>query len=808
MRLRTLLERHYVEALAAALAAVGVVEGLAGFAEASRATAVGVALLATLPLLARRRFPLVAPAVVFAALAALSVARPEAVKEAGNVVLFALLLAFWIVGAHGGLHQAVAGAAVGFAALAVIARRADAGPLEDDPLLPGGAVQIGAVSFDIIFVLSLAAGAWLVAYALQRRAHRASALEERAARLEREREDKARAAVAEERGRIARDLRDVITHSVSVMTVQAGAARLLLMDEPTRARALLTSVEETGRQALAEMRRLLGILREQDSEAALAPQPGLAQLEELLARARRAGLPVELTIEGEPRALPTGVDLAAYRIVQDALTNARKHAEPARTQVVVRYGRTDLELEVVNDGGAPRNGDSGAESLVGMRERVTLYGGELEAGAREGGGFSVWARLPLELEETLFASALSPKRWRHERTSRAEPHAVGDAPRLRARLRPDVFDALVVGLAIVSEIEIWVTSVPGPKVVLVPAVLLWTLPLLWRRRFPFAAPAFAFAVQALAAFAGDEVGSALTSFAAYLLTFWAVGAGNGRHQALAGAAIGFASIAVVADQDVRVDSGDMASVIVSGGALTLIAYALQRRAGRESSLEEQAARLEQEREERAQVAVGEERRRIARELHDVIAHSVTLMTVQAGAARLLLAEDPERAREPVLSVEETGRHALAELRRLLGILRPEQSEASLVPQPGLARIDDLLTRTRRGGLPVELAVAGEPRALPPGVDLTAYRIVQEALTNAHKHAGPARAHVFLRYGIEALELEVTDDGQVAPNGGDGVGHGLVGMRERVALYDGTFEAGPSAEGGYVVRARLPVAVSE
>jgi signal transduction histidine kinase len=245
-----------------------------------------------------------------------------------------------------------------------------------------------------------------------------------------------------------------------------------------------------------------------------------------------------------------------------------------------------------------------------------------------------------------------------------------------------------------------------------------------------------------------------------------------------------------------------------GGTVSLIAYALQRRGKRAAQLEERAAFLEREREETERAAVAEERRRIARELHDVIAHSITLMTVQAGAARLVLAEDPELARESVVSVEETGRHALAELRRLLGILRPDEGEASLVPQPGLARVDDLIALARRAGLPVELTVEGEPRVLPPGVDLTAYRIVQEALTNAHKHAGPAHAHVLLHYESEAVELEVTNDGRISPNGDDSVGLGLVGMRERVALYDGTFEAGPRAGGGYAVRARLPVEVGE
>jgi signal transduction histidine kinase len=534
------------------------------------------------------------------------------------------------------------------------------------------------------------------------------------------------------------------------------------------------------------------------------PSPASPKLEELLAHARRGGLPVELTIEGEPRALQTGVDLAAYRIVQEALTNARKHAGPARAHVLLRYRRQAVELEITDDGRqSTRRGDDGGHGLLGMRERIALYGGELEAGPHPRGGFSVRARLPLELQEPPLASASRRKRWLHDRPSRAELQAAGDERGLPARFRRYGFDALVVGLAAASEIEIWVTSVPGPKLVLVPGVLLWTLPLLWRRRFPFAAPAFAFAMQALSAFAGDEVASALTGFAAFLLTFWAVGAHNGRHQALAGAAIGFASITVITDRDVRVDAADMASVVVTGGLLTLVAYAIQRRARHTSKLEERAARLEREREERARAAVAEERRRIARDLHDVIAHSVSVMTVQAGAARLLLADEPARACAPLTSVEETGRQALAEMRRLLGIFRSDEASVALTPRPGLGALAGLLAQVRTAGLPVDLSVEGQSRSLPPGLDLAAYRIVQEALTNARKHGGPAHAHVLIRYRREALELEITNDGRYATRG-DGGGHGLVGMRERVALYGGELEAGPRSDGVYAVRARLPV----
>ncbi len=227
-----------------------------------------------------------------------------------------------------------------------------------------------------------------------------------------------------------------------------------------------------------------------------------------------------------------------------------------------------------------------------------------------------------------------------------------------------------------------------------------------------------------------------------------------------------------------------------------------------AELEDKAVRLEVEREAQARRAVVEERTRIARELHDVVAHSVSVMTVQAGAARRVLdraGADPE-VREAVASVEATGREALTELRRAVGVLREDGASPDLGPQPGVADLPALVTRAREAGLSVELAMEGEPRALPSGVDLSAYRIAQEALTNAFKHAGPAHAVVRVCYGADALEVQVIDDGRGAaatpvPDGG---GNGLVGMRERVALFGGDLRAGPRLGGGYEVKARLPL----
>jgi signal transduction histidine kinase len=215
-----------------------------------------------------------------------------------------------------------------------------------------------------------------------------------------------------------------------------------------------------------------------------------------------------------------------------------------------------------------------------------------------------------------------------------------------------------------------------------------------------------------------------------------------------------------------------------------------------------ARTLESKHGETVRAAVFAERARIARELHDIVAHSVSVMVVQAGAAEDLLDRDPERARAPLVSIQETGGHAISELRRMLGLLRDERRAPALSPQPGTAQLDELVDQMSEVGLPVQLRIEGNPRPLSPGVELAVFRVAQEALTNTLKHAGHATSTVVLRYGDHELDLEIVDDG----SGGraNGSGHGLIGMRERVAIYDGTLEAGPRDEGGFGVRVRLPL----
>jgi len=249
----------------------------------------------------------------------------------------------------------------------------------------------------------LLAAAWTLGEGVRQRRVHAAELEDRAARLEREREEKARQAVIQERLRIARELHDVVAHSLSVIGIQAGAARLVLDADPhpTRVREAVAAIEATANHAMAEMRRALGILRATEpSGVALAPLPGLGQLPALLDQLRSAGLPVDLTVTGEPRPVATSIDLSLYRIVQEALTNALKHARATRAEVMVGYGAHDITVEVTDDGRGPPPSAARSQGAgtIGMRERVALFGGELQVGPRAQGGYAVRVCLPIPAE--------------------------------------------------------------------------------------------------------------------------------------------------------------------------------------------------------------------------------------------------------------------------------------------------------------------------------------------------------------------------------------------------------------------------
>jgi signal transduction histidine kinase len=370
------------------------------------------------------------------------------------------------------------------------------------------------------------------------------------------------------------------------------------------------------------------------------------------------------------------------------------------------------------------------------------------------------------------------------------------------------FDLLIALLAIVAVIQVVIGhgSTGAPQTTLwfcIPAIGVLVLPIFARRRFPFAGPAMYWLI-----------GAGITFVDPLLLPY---------PQALF--VVGMADAFLLGNlPDAR--QGVVGLLVVVGSAVTLVhnipghsvsqlvfiplefavswvaGFAVRERAGQAEAAELRATQAERERDAAARIAVAEERARIARELHDIVAHAVSVMVLQVGAVRHKLPDALAEDRDALWGVERAGRTALADMRRLLVAMRPNGDEPELEPQPGLDRLDSLCEEVGRAGLPVHLHLDGERCTLPRGIDLSAYRIVQEGLTNALKHAHASRADVTVHYRPEELQLEVRDNGE-GNGASDGLGHGLVGIRERVKIYGGEMSAGPSNGGGFVLSTRLP-----
>jgi signal transduction histidine kinase len=400
------------------------------------------------------------------------------------------------------------------------------------------------------------------------------------------------------------------------------------------------------------------------------------------------------------------------------------------------------------------------------------------------------------------------------------------------RRHPQIADALL-GAALLLVAVLTVIGAPesarpaghdkAPGVLGFGLILIMTLALTWRRRAPFAVLAVIIATD----IAYYQLGfmSTAADFLAILIMAYTVGSRRPGWRGvvvLATAVLTYSTTAIAKDGKIS----DFAGAFVVLGGSWAIGRNVGLRRAYVHSLEERATQVEHLREAELRDVAYEERARIARELHDVVAHHVSVMTVQASAALRQLDRDSDRSREALTSVEEVGRAALSEMRRMVGVLREFNAEragegpdgqvradtSELMPQPAIADLSGLVDQMTQAGLPVTLTVeGGGGPALSPGVELTAYRVVQEALTNTLKHAGPAEAGVLLRYGPRDLVVHVTDSGRGLAadlerehNGVHPLGHGLLGMRERVELYGGAFYAGPRRGGGYEVRARIPI----
>ena len=378
----SLARRHAFDVLIVLLAVEAMFEVAfrRGLPDAPRTTPwFGVPAIAilVLPLFARRRFPFAAPAAFWLLAVGLSFVDGRLVTFVTSVFVIGMAASF-LLGNQRAVLQAQTGLAVAVGCAAIV--------VYDKPA--------HSVS-ELVFIPLLFGICWLAGFAVRERAEQAQAAEVRATQAERERDAATRIAVAEERARIARELHDIVAHAVSVMVLQVGAVRHKLPDALAEDRDALTSVEQAGRTALAEMRRLLAAMRRDGDDVDLMPQPGLDGLGSLLEEIGRAGLPVRLHVDGEPFPLPAAIDLSAYRIVQEGLTNALKHARASHADVTVCYRSDSLRTEVRDDGIGAAASDGLGHGLVGIRERVKIYGGEMTAGTANGGGFVLSTRLPL-----------------------------------------------------------------------------------------------------------------------------------------------------------------------------------------------------------------------------------------------------------------------------------------------------------------------------------------------------------------------------------------------------------------------------
>jgi signal transduction histidine kinase len=372
-------------------------------------------------------------------------------------------------------------------------------------------------------------------------------------------------------------------------------------------------------------------------------------------------------------------------------------------------------------------------------------------------------------------------------------------PRLAlSRSRPDPLTldlSLAALLTVVAQLEVWLGGgAAHDRVVATVVALVATASVAVRRRYPTIVGIVVPILYALElTFWGDPqiIAASVAYFCAlYALAVWTQPRGFAIGLAL------FVAFGLGTSAGPKQSLHGTAPFIVVGVVVMLL---VRRVLG---DRERRVLLAERERDLTAREAVVEERARIARELHDAIAHNVSMMVVQAGAERRVLDETSGSTKEVLVTIERIGRGALTEMRRLVGMLRSDATDP-LTPQPGLDNLPTLVAQVREAGLPVQLEVEGERRELPVGIELSAYRIVQEALTNALKHAGKAQASVHVRYGVDSLELEIVDDGAGAPAPVSSGGHGLVGIRERVALYGGRLDAGRRPSGGFAVRVLLP-----
>ena len=621
----------------------------------------------------------------------------------------------------------------------------------------------------------------------------AGSLLARTSRLARDQKEQISRATGLERARIARELHDVIAHNVSVMVIQAVAARRIASSDRQRAAVALDTVEMCGRDAMREMRSLVGVLHRADLDPPTVPTGSIADLGNLADRAKAAGLTITVSVEGEPCELPAGLELTARRVIQEALTNAILHAAPANAAVTISYSETHLELDVYNSGrsvdtDAPARLPSGGRGLIGMRERVAACRGELTAGKLADGGFRVHARLPLE-PEPLSAS------------QRPDPVA---EPQLRPRTR--WFDLTLAAL-LFAACEAQVLTSPqhiGSRVVDTAIVAGLTAPLEARRRTPVAAAILSVAFLTLIAVTPLNANSPDAALFMLFIPPYSIGAYATGRQAFMGMAVyvtawvTLALVTMVGPAAWAIES----TVIMIAAWITGRVIANKRRAA--DNLARAAAAISSEVADVARLAVADERTRIARRLQTAVARSVADMIIQTHAARTLLESDNSAADAAMAEIDVTGRRALEEMRAILGVLRLNETQPELAPQPGIGQLPALVDSVRTGGCAIELRVDGEPRPIPALADLGVYRIAEEALlmlANGSRRR-QASGSLTVTFDEARIALQVCTQSVLRAQWPTPM------MIERAALNRGTIECDGEHEGPISLRLEMPTDMEE
>ncbi|HEY4347562.1 MAG TPA: histidine kinase [Gaiellaceae bacterium] len=636
---------------------------------------------------------------------------------------------------------------------------------------------------------------WMLGWLVARHSALADRLAVETAQLRVDQELRTKEAANEERYRMARELHDVVAHCVSVMVIQASAARLVAAGDTETARRALGTVVACGREAMVELRRMVGAVRHRDGElepavlepAVLEPAaPGLDELAGLAARARELGVLTRLRISSPLPLLPPGLELALYRIVQEALTNIVKHAPGATADVEIGVSAGVLRLSVVDTGARPAPAavalpESG-HGLAGMRERVAIYRGDVGAGPAPDGGWILGVTVPL-------ATGV-PVTETHDR----ERKPLDVLRRLLQRRA----DRLLAGVWFVAlEIEALTSGYrTGPLWLNALLVGSMALAFAWRRRNPLA---FLVAVGLLglplAYGLATRDHATLTGLYSVLVPTYAVAAWEEPRRAVSGLLL-WCVVATLTGVVVHAPLGGLAGPLLAAGSAWALGRVIRAHRRLIEQLRETSARVAAERGDRARLAALGERIRIAGDLQRIVARDVIAMVVQAEAAESLLADETETAIGAIEAIEATGREALVQVRLILGVLRNRNLGAALDPQPGLDQIHTLVERARLAGQPVELTIEGEPGTVFAGVDLTTYRILEEVLGQAATHPGSAVVFA-LRFDHESLRLDVSATG-LEPRAWP-----TPTIRDRVALCNGELDEASSDGRGARLVVRLP-----